>query len=435
MDHLLIRGGRPLAGRVAVGGAKNAALPIMAAALMLDGPARLQSVPELADVATQAAVLRSLGMSVERVGDGLTLSTHDASPCTAGAELVRRMRASVCVLGPLLAKRGRAVVALPGGCALGDRPIDLHLKGLAALGADIRVERGRVVATAKRLRGAEIDLAGPRGSTVTGTANVLAAAALAVGRTVIRNAAREPEIADLARFLVAAGAKIDGVGPGTLEVTGTLEITGVPGLGGVTHRVIPDRIEAATLIFAAAITGGNITLDRVPAADLKTVLATFAAAGGRFAVDGDALRVEPCCGLRAVDVTAAPFPGFPTDLQAPWTALMTRAAGVSRVTDAVFPDRFLHLTELARLGANVRREGNRLFVTAGPLRGADVVASDLRAGAALVLAALAAEGTTIIRRPDHLDRGYERLEEKLAALGADITRRWNEPGVETTPRW
>ena len=439
MDLLVIRGGRRLAGRVTVGGSKNATLPIMAASLMVDGPVVLKRVPNLADVATLGRVLESLGVSVTRDADtggasSLVLNVRDETKYVAAYDLVRRMRASVCVLGPLLAKRGRAVVSLPGGCNIGDRPIDLHLRGLAALGADLRLERGYVVASARRLRGAEIDMKGPRGTTVTGTANVLAAATLAQGRTVIRNAAREPEITDLARFLISAGAEIDGI------ATDTLEVAGVDELRPATHDVIPDRIEAATLMAAAAITGGDVTLDDVPVGHLGGVLEAFKVAGAGIEIangshhGASALRIIAEASLHPVDVSAAPYPEFPTDLQAQWTALMTRAGGVSRVRDTVFSERFLHIPELVRLGADIRRSGSSIEIRGGrPLRGADLMASDLRASAALVLAALAAEGQTVVRRVYHLDRGYERLDVKLAGLGADVSRRTDVAEVTVEP--
>jgi UDP-N-acetylglucosamine 1-carboxyvinyltransferase len=460
MDLFVVCGGKPLAGQITVGGSKNATLPIMAAALMIDGSVTLTGVPDLADVATLARVLESLGASINRragscptisggervlslarktsltdTGGTITLTAVDESNCVADYDLVRRMRASICVLGPLLAKRGRAIVSLPGGCNIGDRPIDLHLRGLAALGADLRIERGYVVATGKRLRGADIDLAGPRGSTVTGTANLLAAATLARGRTILRNAAREPEITDLANFLVSAGATIAGIG------TSTLEVQGVESLHSVAHCVIPDRIEAATLMIAAAITGGDLRLDRVPLNHLDSVTRALRSAGVSLeevqphATPGvHSVQIRASGALRSVDVTTAPYPGFPTDLQAQWTALMTRAAGISYVREEVFPERFLHVPELARLGAEISRHGATAVVHGGrPLRGANVMASDLRASAALVLAALAAEGESVIRRIYHLDRGYERLDVKLAALGADVLRRPDEATVAVPP--
>ena len=436
MEMLVIRGGRRLTGRVAISGSKNAALPIMAASLMIDGAVTLPAVPDLADVRTLCTLLASLGMRTERQAERLTLSVEQTTCCVAAYDLVRRMRASVCVLGPLLAKRGRAVVSLPGGCNIGYRPIDLHLKGLAALGADLRLDCGYVVGVAGRLRGAEIDLCGPHGSSVTGTANVLCAAVLARGRTILHGAACEPEVVDLARFLTAAGAQIDGAG------TPTLEITGVDGLRPVTHTLIPDRIEAATLLIAAAITGGDVTLAGVETAHLTAVLAALDAAGvsvhpasAAVGVLFPDVRVHSAASpLRAVDVVAQPYPAFPTDVQAQWTALMCIAAGRSQITDQIFPDRFLHVPELARLGADVRRDGPAVIVQ-GPsqLRGANVMASDLRAGAALVLAALAAEGETAVRRIYHLDRGYERLDAKLAALGADVTRCRDDADIAMAP--
>lgn len=439
MDLFVVRGGRPLAGHVTVGGSKNATLPIMAAALMFDGPVTLSGVPNLADVMTLSHVLQSLGVSVSRTAcdahaaSSLTLEVCDESNCVADYDLVRRMRASVCVLGPLLAKRGRAVVSLPGGCNIGIRPIDVHLRGLAALGAEIGVERGYVVATAERLKGADIDLCGPRGATVTGTANVLTAAVLSSGRSILRNVAREPEIADLACFLCAAGARIAGVG------TAVLEVDGVESLTPVKHRVIPDRIEAATLMMAAAITGGQVTLDQVPIAHLSCVLEHLDQAGVRVEAEElshgiGSTRVFTARPPEPTDVVAQPFPGFPTDLQAQWTALMTRADGVSRVRDDVFPDRFLHVPELTRLGAAISRTEIGVTIQGGrSLRGANVMASDLRASAALVLAALAAEGETVIRRIYHLDRGYERLDAKLASLGADVIRRVDAAAIAVPP--
>lgn len=440
MDLFVIRGGRPLAGRVAVGGSKNATLPIMAASLMIDGTVTLSGVPDLTDVTTLSRVLESLGVSVRRdSGDSidrgrLRLRQFDESRCIADYDLVRRMRASICVLGPLLAKRGRAVVSLPGGCNIGDRPIDVHLRGLAALGADLQVERGYVVATSRRLCGAVIDLAGPRGPTVTGTANVLAAAVLARGRSVLTNVAREPEIVDLIRFLTAAGARIDGAG------TSVLEIEGVDALQPVQHRVISDRIEAATLMMASAVTGGAVILDGVPVDDLSQVTSRLVEAGvpleveGRPSAGGATVRVSPTGSLRPMDIVAAPSPGFPTDLQAQWTALMTQAEGRSRIRDDVFPNRFLHVAELARLGADVSRSGSTATICGRrTLRGTNVMASDLRASAALVLAALAAEGETVVRRIYHLDRGYERLDAKLVALGANVVRRADEAAIAVPP--
>lgn len=419
----VVRGGQPLRGTVAVSGAKNAALPIMAAALALDGPTTLRNVPELADVATLAQVLQSLGVQCERHPGGvLTLAVDDDQPCLADYELVRRMRASVCVLGPLLGRRKRACVSLPGGCNIGQRPIDLHLKGLRALGAEITVERGYVFAKADRLMGTEIYLGGSFGSTVTGTCNVMTAACFAEGTTTIAAAACEPEVVDLGHFLNRAGAKISGLG------TPVLHIKGVERLHGVEHAVIPDRIEAATLMIAGAITGGELRITNVCRPHLAAVTDTLRSIGVSIEGTGTTMRVAGSQRLRPCDITALPYPGIPTDVQAQLMALLTQADGISVVNDKVFPDRFLHIPELCRLGANVRREGASGIIAGGkPLSGACVMASDLRASAALLLAALAADGDSVIRRIYHLDRGYERLERKLNVLGADIRRVTDAP--------
>lgn len=419
----VVRGGQPLRGTVAVSGAKNAALPIMAAALALDGATTLRNVPELADVFTLGQVLQSLGMSVARSPGGhLSLAVEDEQPCLADYELVRRMRASVCVLGPLLGRRKRACVSLPGGCNIGHRPIDLHLKGLRALGAEITVERGYVFAKADRLIGTEIYLGGSFGSTVTGTCNVMTAACFAEGTTTIAAAACEPEVVDLGHFLNRAGAKISGLG------TPVLHIKGVERLHGVEHAVIPDRIEAATLMVAGAITGGELRITNVSRPHLAAVTDTLRSIGVSIEGTGTTLHVAGSPSLRPCDITALPYPGIPTDVQAQLTALLTQANGISVVNDKVFPDRFLHIPELCRLGANVRREGASGIIAGGkPLSGACVMASDLRASAALLLAALAAEGDSVIRRIYHLDRGYEQLERKLNVLGADIRRVGDTP--------
>jgi UDP-N-acetylglucosamine 1-carboxyvinyltransferase len=430
MDMFMIRGGTPLAGEASVGGAKNAALPIMAACLAVDGVCELDGVPDLVDVRTLAGLLGTLGTDVEWQDDGtLRLHTVDQSACVAEYELVRRMRASICVLGPLLGRRGQACVSLPGGCNIGHRPIDLHLKGLAALGADIRIERGYVVAQADRLRGASIYLGGAFGSTVTGTCNVMSAAVFAEGTTTIEAAACEPEVVDLGRFLNRCGAKISGLG------TPFLRIEGVDRLTGCRHTIIPDRIEAATLMMAAAITRGAITLHNVCLEHLTSVVETLREIGvsiepirRTFQMSGDtsvcisAQRLNPC------DVIALPYPGVPTDVQAQLTAVLATTRGMSIVTDKVFPDRFMHVSELLRMGASIRREGNNAIINGtGQLSGASVMASDLRASAALVLAGLAARGESVVRRIYHLDRGYERLEQKLAHLGADVRRVVDEP--------
>ncbi len=426
MDMFIVRGGTRLSGSVTTSGSKNATLPIMAAAIAADGPLQLTNVPDLVDVRTLAELLTQLGLSVERSGDRCRLEVVNATPHLADYDLVRRMRAGVCVLGPLLARRKRACVSLPGGCNIGHRPVDLHLKGLAALGADIRVERGYIFAEARQLQGTRISLAGPFGSTVTGTCNVMTAAALASGVTIIDSAACEPEVVDLARCLSSMGARIEGAG------TPTLRIEGVSSLHAADHHIIPDRIEAATLMCAAAITAGDITLHQTDPAPLTTVCELLHEIGVEIHTTTDALHVVAPQQLRPVDFTALPYPGIPTDLQAQLMALLTQASGVSIIRDGVFPDRFMHVSELVRMGAAIRRQADGAIVE-GPviLSGANVMASDLRASAALVLAALAARGETVVRRIYHLDRGYERLDLKLTCLGASIARVPDRP--ENTP--
>ena len=427
MAHFEITGGVPLHGEVRCSGSKNAALPIMAAAILASEPVRLENVPQLTDVRTLAQVLRGLGVHIE-AASATILETLDSRPVRAREQLVRRMRASFCVLGPLLARRGKAVVPLPGGCNIGNRPIDLHLKGLAALGAEVRFEHGYVVATARRLAGARIDLAGPYGPTVTGTANVLSAAVLARGVTIIDGAAVEPEIVDLGRFLIALGARISGLG------TPTIRIEGVDQLGGAMHCLIPDRIEAATLLIATAIAGGSATITDVVPEHLGRVLEKLRAAGATVEAAEDRVSIRAAGRPRAVDVVALPYPGVPTDAQAQWTALMSVAEGASTVRDRVFPARFQHAAELRRLGANVTCDGDTATVLGtARLGGARVTAQDLRASAALVLAGLVAEGTTIVERIHHLDRGYERLDRKLRQLGARIVRVTDQPSNSAIP--
>ncbi len=425
MDVFRIEGGTPLCGEVAVSGSKNAALPIMAASILASETVWLARVPELLDVQTLSLVLGHLGVESKRQFDGcLKIEIVDPGLCRADYELVRRMRASFCVLGPLLARRGRAVVSLPGGCNIGDRPVDLHLRGLAALGAEIRVEHGYIIAKAKRLVGARVHLSGPQGPTVTGTANVLCAATLAQGRTTITGAALEPEIVDLGRFLIALGARIDGLGTPTLEVEGQSE------LGGATYTIIPDRIEAATLLLSAAITGGSATICGAAPEHLEEVLAALQQAGARVQCHGDRISIAAPTRPQATDATALPYPGIPTDLQSQWMVWMACADGCSVIRDRVFSDRFLHVAELKRLGADIRHSGDVALVRGvNRLSGAEVMASDLRAGAALVLAGLAAEGQTIVRRIYHLDRGYERFEAKLRGLGASIVRETDQPSA------
>lgn len=431
MDMLIVRGGERLSGCVPVSGAKNSALPLMAAALACEGETVLHSIPDLVDVTTQSQVLGSLGMQVHRDQTGaLHLQNVDETSCIADYELVRRMRASVCVLGPLLAKRRMACVSLPGGCNIGDRPIDLHLKGLSALGADIRVDRGYVIARADRLCGANIFLGGAFGSTVTGTCNVMIAATLAKGVTTIESAACEPEVVDVGKFLIAAGAKIEGLG------TPFLTIEGVDQLQAVEHEVIPDRIEVATLMIAAAITGGEVELKQVRPDHITAIIEKLRDVGVHIGLEfpdqpakKQSILVKVTQPLKSVDCIALPYPGIPTDVQAQIMSLLACVPGISIVTDKVFPDRFMHASELARMGAKIRRESASAILNGVTrLSGACVMASDLRASAALVLAGLAAEGETVIRRIYHLDRGYENLEEKLISLGAQVQRVKDEPG-------
>ncbi|MCA8993349.1 MAG: UDP-N-acetylglucosamine 1-carboxyvinyltransferase [Planctomycetaceae bacterium] len=423
MDMFVVQGGRSLSGSLRVSGSKNASLPIMAATLAVDGVVNLANVPNLADVRTLARLLEQLGMHVHRSdGGGLRLQTISASTSVADYDLVRTMRASVCVLGPLLARRGWACVSLPGGCQIGHRPIDLHLRGLAALGAELWTERGYVFGRCSRLRGARIPLSGVQGSTVTGTCNVLSAAVLAEGTTVIEGAACEPEVVDLANFLNACGARI--TGQGTPELT----IDGVDALHGCDYEVIPDRIEAATLLTAAAMTRGTLSLSGVVAEHLEVVLQVLRDVGARIELEEDSIRLTGPDVIQPAEVTAVPYPGFPTDTQAQLMALLSLAKGRSVVKDCVFPDRFLHVSELCRLGAKIQREGNTALIEGVPyLSGANVMASDLRASAALVLAAVAARDESTIRRIYHLDRGYEQLECKLNQLGASVTRTVDAP--------
>jgi UDP-N-acetylglucosamine 1-carboxyvinyltransferase len=418
MDKFVITGGARLRGEVTVSGAKNAALPILAATLLTEGPTELRDVPDLADVRAMLELLGDLGCQTSRDEAGtVTTEVTDSSNSHAVYDRVRKMRASICVLGPLLARRGYARVSMPGGCAIGPRPIDLHLRGLEALGAKISLDSGDVVARAERLKGTTLFLGGPFGSTVLGTANVMMAACLAQGVTVIESAACEPEIQDLADYLNACGAKISGAG------SPRMTIEGVETLTGRAHTVIPDRIEAGTFILAGAITNGDLTVANARADHLLAVVDKLREIGVHVETAGDGLAVGTDRFLRPVDVTTQPYPGFPTDLQAQLMALLCLADGNSAITEKIFPDRFLHLAELLRMGANIRKEGPVAIVTgAGELVGAPVMASDLRASAALVLAGLVARGTTEIRRVYHIDRGYEEIEKKLNPLGADIVR-------------
>lgn len=421
MDCFRIEGGRTLHGTVRAAGSKNAALPLLAATLLPEGKTRLHGVPELRDLLSMRELLEDLGTETSCDEDGVwELSCPAEGPTEAPYEVVRKMRASVAVLGPLLARRGRAQVSLPGGCVIGVRPIDLHLKGLAALGADIRIEHGTVVAEAPPggLRGGQVYLASRWGSTVLGTANVMLAAVLAKGTTVLDAAAQEPEIIALADFLNACGAQVYGAG-GPRVV-----IDGVDSLKGVDAWVPADRIEVGTLLLAGAATSGDVTVDGCAPDDLTVLLDLFDQAGIKCETTRDSIRVLPWIDRpRALDVSCRPYPGFPTDLQAQWMAFCTQAEGLAMVTDTVYPDRFMHVAELNRLGAHIRREnGTALVLGPAKLSGAPVLASDLRASAALVIAGLVAEGETIVRRVYHLDRGYERLEDKLGQLGAAVHR-------------
>ena len=419
MDSLVIHGGVKLRGTIHVNGAKNSALPIMAAALLADEPSIIHGVPDLQDIRSQIDLLKTLGARVERrPADGaITIAVQDRKQSHAPYDLVRKMRASICTLGPLVARRGQARVSMPGGCAIGDRPVDLHLRGLKALGARIRLENGDIVATAKRLRGAEIFLGGNFGSTVLGTANVMCAATLARGRTVIEGAACEPETVDLADYLNAMGARITGQG------TPRLIIDGVKTLHGCEHRVIPDRIEAGTFLIAAAISRSELELQNVRLDHLVAVVDKLRQVGVRMEKDNGGVRVAALRRPLAGAITTQPYPGFPTDLQAQFMALLSLAHGNSIITEKIFPDRFLHVAELARLGARVHREGATVMVEGRPqLIGAPVMASDLRASAALVLAGLAARGPTVVHRVYHIDRGYEKIEERLRRVGARIER-------------
>ena len=416
MDRIRIRGGRQLRGSIPISGAKNATLPLMVTSLLSDGPLVLRNAPDLADIATMGALLAQHGLEVAHDRDARTLTlSGNASNLEAPYDLVRKMRASVLVLGPLVARHGRARVSLPGGCAIGTRPVDLHLKGLEAMGAVITLDSGYIEAAAPRgLKGARILF--PVVS-VGATENLLMAACLADGVTELVNAAREPEIEDLARCLIAMGARIEGVG------TDRLTVTGVTGLGGATHAIVPDRIEAGSYACAAAITGGSVLLQGARAEHLGAVARTLREAGVRVEPEGEGLRISRLNGLHGVDVMTEPFPGFATDMQAQFMALMAVAEGASMVTETIFENRFMHVPELNRMGARINAHGASAIVRGVPrLSGAPVMATDLRASLSLILAGLAAEGETVVSRVYHLDRGYEHVEQKLAAVGADIER-------------
>ncbi|MFT4269036.1 MAG: UDP-N-acetylglucosamine 1-carboxyvinyltransferase [Xenophilus sp.] len=419
MDKLLIRGGRRLAGEVRISGAKNAALPELCAALLTDEPVVLHNVPRLQDVATMLKLVRHMGVAAERDDDGtVRLNAADLTNPEAPYELVKTMRASVLALGPLVARFGHARVSLPGGCAIGSRPVDQHIKGLAAMGADIRVEHGYMVAGLQpglsRLRGARIatDMV-----TVTGTENFLMAAALAEGETILENAAQEPEIADLAEMLIRMGAKIEGHG------TSRIRIHGVERLHGCEHTVVADRIEAGTFLCAAAAAGGSVLLRGARAEHLDAVIDKLRDAGAAVAEVPGGLRIEAGGRLKAQSFRTTEYPGFPTDMQAQFMALNVIAEGTATVAETIFENRFMHVNELLRLGAHIQTDGKVAVIEGVPqLSGATVMATDLRASASLVIAGLVAEGETLVDRIYHLDRGYDRMEAKLRALGADIER-------------
>ena len=414
MDKLIIHGGRRLAGEVKVSGAKNAALPLLFATLLAPGPHRIGNLPLLRDITTAEKLLAGLGAEVDSSNGTVKIATGQINSMEAPYDLVRTMRASVLVLGPLLARYGRARVSLPGGCAIGARPINLHLKGLEAMGAEIHLNHGYVEASATQLKGARIYLDVP---TVGGTENLMMAATLAKGTTVLENAAREPEIVDLANALLGMGARIEGAGADTIT------IEGVDALRPMDYQVMPDRIEAGTFLVAAAMTGGRVGVRGGCSEHLEALLSKLEEVGATIEADQDALWVQGPEELRSVNIKTQPHPGFPTDMQAQFMAMMTLGKGTSMITEAVFENRFMHVCELQRMGAHISIEAHTATVKGvNGLLGAPVMATDLRGSACLVLAGLAADNTTEISRIYHLDRGYERLEEKFRSLGADIER-------------
>ena len=418
MDKIIVKGGTKLKGEVEVSGAKNSALPLMAAALLSPDESVFENVPNLSDIMTMCKLLRSLGARVIYEDGTLSIKPGKNLKPFAPYTLVSTMRASVCVLGPLLARLGESEVSLPGGCVIGPRPIDLHLKGLEALGAKIEIRHGYVRAKAtSKMRGAEIYLGGSYGSSVLATGNVMMAATLTPGKTVIESAACEPEVVDLANFLKAMGAKISGEG------SPRIEIEGVKKLHGANYRVIPDRIEAGTFMFAAAITGGDLMIKKMEPSHQNAVIDKLLQTGVKVVKYKNAVRVSRRGKLKATDMTTLPYPAFPTDLQAQMMALMTIAPGISVITEKIYPDRFMHVSELGRMGAKIIMEGATSVIHGvKKLSGAPVMASDLRASAALVLAGLVADGETEVNRVYHLDRGYDRLEQKLSKVGASIRR-------------
>ena len=441
MDAFSIHGGQRLTGSISVDGSKNASLPLLAAALLTQEQVQFNCVPNLSDISNMGRLLEELGCNVIRDGEQVSVTSVDETQSHARYDIVRTMRASVCVLGPLLARRGEVRISMPGGCAFGDRPIDLHLRGLEALGAKIELDGGDIIARADRLHGATIFLGGPFGSTVLGTANVMSAATLAKGKTIIEQAACEPEITNLANLLNAMGAKISGAG------TPRITIEGVDELGGATHTVMPDRIVAGTWAIAAAMTNGDVEIERFPLDHLLAVTDVLSTVGVHIHQTDTSQNPKSCTvqvvsdrSLQPVMFTTQPYPGFPTDLQAQMMALLCFSNGNSIITEKIYPERFMHVPELSRMGAKLVRQGSTVMVQGvDRLVGAPVMASDLRASASLVLAGLAAEGETIVSRVYHLDRGYASMETGLKKLGANIKRITDDqfvdglPVVETIP--
>ncbi len=420
MDKLIVEGGHKLKGSLNISGSKNASLPILAASLLTDEPVRISRVPDVSDTNYMIQILSQLGASVERSSGTVRIESPDGISSSASYEQVRKMRASICLLGPLMARMKRCTLPLPGGCVIGDRPVDLHVRAIQALGTRVRVKGGNMVIDAPNgLVGTTVDMRGDNGPTVLGTDNLMMAAVLARGTTVIESAAREPEVVDLANFLNKMGARIEGAG------SRTITIHGVERLHGCEHTVIPDRIEAGTFMVAAAMVSEGLTLNRVCRPHFKAIADLLVECGHRveFNEEGTSVFVAPGEKPRSGKILTAPYPGYPTDMQAQMTALFALTPGISVVKDTIFPQRFMHCSELKRMGANIKVDGGTAIITGVEgLSGAPVMASDLRASAALVLAALAAEGTTEIHRLYHIDRGYEMLDDKLLSLGAQVRR-------------